>query len=64
MKYWDETVDREEQLEARRRLIKLQARHDPVCAESLAAESLLTGGAAFIPTMLDYDDDLEDWRPF
>ena len=56
--------DREAQLEARRQLIRKQARRDPVCAESLAAESLLTGGAAFIPTMLDYDDELEDWRPF
>lgn len=57
----------EQQKLACKELIRKQARQDPVCAEYLSqqAHNFFTGGGiAFIETMLDYDDDVEDFRPY
>lgn len=57
----------EQQKLARLELVRKQARRDPICAEYLSQQahnSFSGGGIAFLETMLDYDDDVEDFRPY
>lgn len=59
--------EEERERQARLQMVRKQARTDPVCAELLALEATMHmagGGQAFISTMLDYDDDFEEFRPF
>lgn len=60
-------TDVEKEARARMALVRKQARHDPVCAELLALTATMCmegGGQAFIPTMLDYEDEDDDFRPY
>ena len=55
------------QKQARNDLIRKQARRDPVCAEylSLLADNAFAGGGfAFIETMIDSEEDEDDFRPY
>lgn len=59
--------EHDKQIRAKKELIRKQSRKAPVCAEAVALEASLAwekNGAAFISTMMDYEDELEEWRPF
>ena len=61
------TNEEDIQKQARNELIRRQARHDPVCAELLSQQAYNAqagGGFAFIETMLDADEDTDDFRPY
>lgn len=60
-------TDEERQKQARNELIRKQARRDPVCAEYLSQQAhnaFVGGGFAFIETLMDCEDDEDDFRPY
>lgn len=56
----------DQQKKARMKLLRKQARRDPVCAEylGLMAENSMSGATAFIETVLDSEEDEDDFRPY
>ncbi len=55
------------QKQARNELVWKQARRDPVCAEYLSQQAhnaFAGGGFAFIETMMDSEEDEDDFRPY
>ena len=60
-------TDVEREAAARMALVRKQAQSDPVCAELLALTATMHmagGGQAYISTMLDYEDEDDDFRPY
>lgn len=52
---------------ARNELIRKQARHDPVCAEYISQQAyntLIGGGLSFIETVLNSEEDEDEFRPY
>ena len=59
------TEDTEKQ--ARNELIRKQARHDSICAEYLSQQAhnaFAGGGFAFIETVMDSEEEGDDFRPY
>lgn len=60
-------LNEDEQKIARNDLIRKQGRVDPVCAEYIsqqARNSKAGGGFSFIETLLDSEEDEDDFRPY